>query len=304
MFIPAAMTTEVTLRAGAYEAVLVPSGAGLTSLTYEGKNLVRPHPPQRRAKGYSGKILLPWPNRIAGAQYQFDGSTYHLDANDRATGSALHGLVHTRNWEVTQSSSDQVTFATVVEPSDGYPFRLEATARYRLRPDAGLHLEVTTWNQSEKPAPFGIGAHPYLTCDGAPLDQCLLTVPASVFLEVNERLIPTGHHSVGGTLVDFRTERVVGDVALDHAFGDLPRTWSVTLADPATQMAVRLDSDTRWVQLFSAEDFGRRCLAVEPMTCPPNAFNTGWDLITLEPGGSNVFTLGIRRCFAQAKRLS
>jgi len=41
-------------------------------------------------------------------------------------------------------------------------------------------------------------------------------------------------------------------------------------------------------------DVARRSLAVEPMTCPPNAFQTGVDLIRLEPGRSFTSTWGIR----------
>ena len=37
----------------------------------------------------------------------------------------------------------------------------------------------------------------------------------------------------------------------------------------------------------------RRGLAVEPMTCPPNAFRTGEGLIVLEPGGSFTGAWGI-----------
>ena len=40
-------------------------------------------------------------------------------------------------------------------------------------------------------------------------------------------------------------------------------------------------------------DVSRRSLAVEPMTCPPNAFRTGEDLIQLEPGQSFTSSWGI-----------
>ena len=288
------MVTEVTLCAGEYEAVLVPPGAGLASLKYEGKDLVHPHSPKRRAQGYSGKILLPWPNRIAGARYEFEGVAHQLPINDRATGSALHGLVHSLEWTVIDAPVDSVTFAVALEPTAGYPFRLDATARYSLHPDDGLGLEVITTNRSHESAPFGVGAHPYLTCNGAPLDRCRLTMSANTFLEVDEGLIPVREHSVTNTALDFRAARVVDDLALDHAFGDLPQSWSVTLEDPTGGMAVILDSGAPWVQLFSAEPFNRRCLAVEPMTCPPNAFNSGEDILVLEPGESNVFRLSIR----------
>jgi aldose 1-epimerase len=40
-------------------------------------------------------------------------------------------------------------------------------------------------------------------------------------------------------------------------------------------------------------DVNRRSLAVEPMSCPPNAFQTGEAVITLEPGDSVVKRWGV-----------
>jgi aldose 1-epimerase len=40
-------------------------------------------------------------------------------------------------------------------------------------------------------------------------------------------------------------------------------------------------------------DIARRSVAVEPMTCPPNAFRTGEGVIVLEPGASATATWGL-----------
>ena len=40
-------------------------------------------------------------------------------------------------------------------------------------------------------------------------------------------------------------------------------------------------------------DVNRRSLAVEPMTCPPNAFRSGEALTRLEPGDSATGAWGI-----------
>ena len=37
----------------------------------------------------------------------------------------------------------------------------------------------------------------------------------------------------------------------------------------------------------------RKSLAVEPMTCPPDAFNSGVDLVVLQPGQSHSLALTI-----------
>jgi galactose mutarotase-like enzyme len=38
----------------------------------------------------------------------------------------------------------------------------------------------------------------------------------------------------------------------------------------------------------------RRALAIEPMTCPPNAFRSGEALVTLEPGESHTAAWGLQ----------
>jgi aldose 1-epimerase len=72
----------------------------------------------------------------------------------------------------------------------------------------------------------------------------------------------------------------------------------VTLRDPDSGAAVTLwvDEGYRYLMLFTGDtrpDVNRRSLAVEPMTCPPNAFRTGDSLIRLEPGDSATAARGI-----------
>ena len=61
-------------------------------------------------------------------------------------------------------------------------------------------------------------------------------------------------------------------------------------------MTVWVDASYPYLMLFTGDplpDVSRRSLAVEPMTCPPNAFRTGEDVIRLEPGDSTTGTWGI-----------
>lgn len=68
----------------------------------------------------------------------------------------------------------------------------------------------------------------------------------------------------------------------------------MTLRDPASGVGTSLSSDARWLQVYSADDIGRVGVAVEPMSCPPNAFNSGTDLVGLGPGQSYALTASIR----------
>ena len=106
-----------------------------------------------------------------------------------------------------------------------------------------------------------------------------------------------------GTEYDFRQPRQIGSTTLDHAFTDLVRDGDglakVELRDPdhGTSVALWVDESYPYLMLFTGDTLPdarrRRGLAVEPMTCPPNAFRTGDALIRLNPGGSLTSTWGI-----------
>ncbi|WRS30675.1 aldose-1-epimerase [Actinomycetaceae bacterium MB13-C1-2] len=282
------------IRAGEYEAVVVNEGAGLAALSHDGRDLILSYDLAERPAGFNGKVLVPWPNRIKGAVYTFEGCEYTVPMTEPDRECALHGLKCWEEWDTVATTDHSVTLRTVTEPTDGYPFRLETTVTYELSADSGISIEVTTINTGDVPAPYGTGTHAYLTCDGALADECVLTLPAAEVLTVDQNLIPVGHTSVQSEGLDFREGDLIGTRQVDHAFTSLPSgEWSVTLSHPATGMTVVLSSDEDWLQVFSGDNQGRRGVAVEPMTCAPNAFNSGEGLIVLAPGESNTHLLSI-----------
>jgi aldose 1-epimerase len=129
-----------------------------------------------------------------------------------------------------------------------------------------------------------------------------LRVPARTVLRSDERGIPIGKETVEGTGYNFRQPRAIGRITLDHAFTDLDRDANgialVALRDPdqGTRVSLWADKNYPYLMVFSGDplpDVQRRSLAVEPMTCPPNAFRTGAGLIRLEPGSKIASTWGI-----------
>ncbi len=285
----------ITLQAGDYRAEVTSVGASLASLTKSGRNLVLPFPVDQMPAAYKGKILAPWPNRIARGRYTYAGVEQQLPVNEVHTGTAAHGFVAYSNWEVTAQSESAVSLAFFLPPQRGYPYAIRFEAVYNLNPDAGLVARVVAQNIGTDTAPYGIAVHPYLTCDGAPLDRCLLGLPASSVMEVDQNLLPTREVLVEGTNFDFRTARVVGTTQIDNAFSQLPpEEWNADLTDPVSGMTVRLTSNEKWVQIYSADQLDRPGVAVEPMTCPPDAFNSGTDVIHLAPGDLTELTYSIR----------
>jgi len=284
--------TSWTIRGGGYEAVVVGVGGGLRRLVYDGREVLLGYGEDEMCHAGIGQLLIPWPNRIADGRYTFEGAERQLPLTEPALHNASHGLTRWAQWNLVESSEAVVVVAHRLHGRPGYPHQLDLTARYELSA-GGLRVEVTAVNVGGSVAPYGFGAHPYLTV-GRRLDECELSFAAGRRLEVDpDRLLPRELVPVAGTAYDFSAPRRVGELEINHAFTDLGAGWTVRLTDPDTGRSAALSSDTRWVQLFSAEPLDRCGLAVEPMTCPPNAFATGADLVTPAPGESHrtVFTV-------------
>lgn len=438
--------SSVTLSAGDYTAEIGLRGGQLLRLTHGEDNLIVPA--TSGAAGYPGAVLAPWPNRVAEATYAHQDIVYDLEANEERTGAALHGLLTDVDLTVRAEHDDHTELAGIIEPTSGYPFRVEVVLFYRLSPATGLastfmaryrpdeestageadadnseseeadvleedgaaaedaaaedaaledavtedaaedpvledavvadesagHLghedaarvqdepdsaaepadaaeasaeaelstegELSTEDDRELAAddemtddaesaqdaegpsdveplddsepsedaelseeaepsedaaaapaeadpltaPFGAGFHPYLTAAGAALHECRLRLPARTVLTTATSGHVEGREAVAG---DFDLSRgpLLGDRTIDHAYTDLPEEgWFAELSHGPTGFTVRMIADARWAQIYTGEAIDRAGVAVEPMSCPPDAFNSGEDLVQLAPG--------------------
>ena len=283
--------TELVLTSGDYTARIVSVGAGLAALQLDGHDLVVPHRSQDLPRAWQGKTLVPWPNRITEGTYTFGGERFEVPVNEPGTGAALHGLMGWVDWRIVHADQDSATLGAFVVPRYGYPWALESWVTYAVHEDTGLSVTITSTNVGETPAPYGVSQHPFLTLDGRRVDECELAVPASRVLEVDDRLAPVALRDVGDLDLDFREARLLGAQSVDHAFTALPEEgWEVTLRDPDSGWGVAIASDAPWVQVYSGEILDRTGVAVEPMSCAPDAFNTGEGLVVLDPGASHTLT--------------
>lgn len=298
--------TPVALRAHGYEAAIASVGASLRSLTYEGRDLVVPFDADEVRPYFRGATLAPWPNRVVDGVHRFGGEEHELALTEPTRGHALHGLLGWADWHIVDADDEAVTLTATVAAQSGYPWWVEVSTTYRLGPD-GLTQTVRATNRSRTPAPWGTGPHPYLVAGSSGLDAWTLKLPADTVLEVTpDRLSPVGVASVtvDAERFDFRTPRALGSVEIDHAFTDLIRDAegraTVEVADPSgTGVAMTWDGGCGWVQIHTADrpegpqsPAHRAGLAVEPMTCAPDAFNDdaydfSTDLISLSPGESH-----------------
>ena len=276
---PATEPTEVGIAAGDARLVVDLRGGGMRALTVGDRALLDGYDAGTVPGASRGRVLLPWPNRIRDGRWSWGGRDLQLELAGPDKPTAMHGLVGWQPWTVLEQSGDAVTVGTVVEPRSGYPFRLAAAIDHALAPDR-LTVTLRVRNVGAEPAPFGAGFHPYLTV-GAQDDGGLPT---------GERRPFDG--SVGR----------IGDRALDTPLADLDRDadgWArVRLRSAGLgTLELAVDGSWPWLQVFTGDTLKpgqrRRSVAVEPMTCPPNALADHVDLVVLEPGAdwSGTWTL-------------
>jgi len=295
---------EYLLRGGDYSATVTEVGGGLRLLRHEFRDLIRGYAADEVRPRFRGALLAPWPNRVVDGRYSFDGRLYQLDITEPERHHALHGLVAWSRFELLDSDRSSLVLRHGIVPRPGYPFRILLIVRYRLH-DGGLTCSVTATNTGVRRAPYGVGSHPYLLGGPGPVDDWTLELPAAEVQEVTpDRLVPTGVRPVAGTDLDFRTRRLIGGTEVDHAFTGLtPDSDGLVRARlrGADGAGVECEWDPRrlpWVQVHTADlperSESRRSRALEPMSCPPAALNSGTDLVVLEPGAQHTAEWTIR----------
>ena len=294
---PPTEPTEAELAAGDARLEIDLRGGGMRRLVVGDWDVLDGYPAGTVAPGFPGAVLLPWPNRVRHGRWTWRGEQLQLDVESPEQPNALHGLVATQQWSVLDEAPGAVTVGTVLEPHPGYPFRLAAAVDYALTADR-LTVTLRVRNSGPREAPFGAGMHPYLHVgaheDGG-IGAAELTVGARTALETDGGL-PTGarhrfHGDVGR----------IGHRAFDTPLTDLERDddgWArVRLRGSAGELELAVDEQWPWLQVYTGDQFPegqhRRSLAVEPMSCPPNALADGADLVVLAPGGewSGTWTL-------------
>jgi aldose 1-epimerase len=293
---------QLEISAGPYRAVVTESGGTLRHLSHDGRPLIDGFGADEMSAGGRGQLLMPWPNRVRDGKYTFGGRDLQLPLTEPSRHNASHGLVRWVAWTPAEQAADAVTLTYRLMAQTGWPWTFDVRVTYALTGD-GLTVTQSATNLAAEPAPYAAGAHPYLAVGPGPVDGLELTFPATRRYLTDAQLIPTGDEPIQGTALDFRDGRRLGDTALDDCFTGLERDSdgraTTTLRDPRSGDGVTHWVDETWtcLQLFTADGVphtARRSLAVEPMTAPPDALNSGTDLVVLAPGETHSGSWGIR----------
>lgn len=286
--------TQYEIVYGNQRAVVTEVGATLRSYQVAGHDVVTSFDEDSLPVGCQGQHLLPWPNRIRDGRYDWDGETQQLPINELDRHTALHGLLNWVPWSMAELYPSAVRLRTTLFPRPGWPGVLRANLTHWLD-EQGLSVELVVSNEGNRAFPFGYAAHPYFTLD-APLDEVSVTVPFNESLATDERQLPTELIPVdSGQLAGGPLGSANYDTAFCNPLRDATGHWTVRLSHQERFVEVWADETMGWLQLYTPAS--RRSLAVEPMTCGPDAFNEGpthQSLITLAPGETASCRWGVR----------
>ena len=312
----------IEISAGEYRADISAFGGGPRSLEYAGRPLLVDYPRGEFPPLSAATLLAPWPNRVADGVFVHDGVVHRMQITEPGRSNAIHGFVADCAWDFVEAGEDHVTLAIEPGPQPGWNWPMRFTVRWSVDADAGLRADVTAENLGASACPFGFGFHPYLSAAGAGLADCVLSVDVERNLPLEPvRNLPAGPDVPADAVVPGLSDGVLtSGLWLDHCFASPVRSSASSLDDDADVQAsdahparARLtgpdgegvemwaDENFGWFQIFTAdparrEGFPRvgRALAVEPMTCPPDALRSGRDLIRIGAGESVELSMGIR----------
>lgn len=238
---------------------------------------------------FRGSNLFPFPNRIRDGKYSFKDIDYQLDVNFPDESNAIHGLVYKTPFRIVDKEDGEIGCTLILEyrsePSPGYPFQYLFKIIYKLKEFEGFECKIKVANMTDQSIPVGHGWHPYFLADSDKVDELSLQFPAESMLEVDERNIPTG---VETPYKVFQELKPVADTGLDNCFQLAQEDVfaEIVVHNPAAGFGYRIWQETgkykyNFVQIYTPPD--RKSIAIEPMTCAPDAFNNEKGLIVLGP---------------------
>ncbi|GAA3659686.1 aldose 1-epimerase family protein [Microbacterium marinilacus] len=283
---------------GEVTAQIAQVGASLRALTVGGVDIVARYPEGTPTPFGSGIVLAPWPNRVRDGRWNDGGTARQLDITEPDRSNAIHGLLRYAPYAI-DASEHSATLTASIHPQHGYPYTLRTAVTYALT-DTGVEVTHEVANVGEGDAPVALGTHPFFCIGGVPTEDLVLALPAQRVFEVDDRLLPLREAPVAGAS-DLRDGARVGSLDLDTGFGSLVRgadglALSTLTAPDGRVVTLWQDENWGYIQAFNTTRYPGQSMAVavEPMTAPTDAFNSGVDLRRLAPGSTWTARWGVR----------
>jgi aldose 1-epimerase len=284
---------QIAIAHGDQRAVITEVGATLRTFVKGGVSVIEGFAGDEVTSHARGQVLFPWPNRIGDGEWTFSGRIARPTIDDVEHSTASHGLVRWRPFRIEAVNQNRCVLTMMLHPTPDYPFLSEISVAYHLG-SLGLTVTTTVTNRDEVPLPFGVGFHPYLAVTTPTIEGALLEIPARAYVAVNARQLPTGEIlPLSGNPLDFSKRKSLSGHELDVTYTELVRDdtglATATLEDAnGGEIDISVDRNFPYFQVYTGDHLekGRRrtSVAIEPMTCPPDALRSGKDVVALEPG--------------------
>lgn len=266
-------------------------GCIISQLVLDGKEILVPLPTIKNITNtqYINKLLIPFPNRIAKGTYAFHNKQYQLEQNEISTGHALHGLLFNKKFhfvdKIISNKYVQIIFDYQIEKEEfsGYPFSLYVKASFTLK-EKELKIDILARNTDSCPIPYGVGWHPYFKATNSTINKDRISISSNTILELSKEnsMIPTGN-TIAYNRKNEYIDKESFDTCFTHLFQKETHFNGFTLFQ---------DKTMNYLQIYTPPD--RQSIAIEPMSCAPDAFNNGLGLVTLMPNKSINNYFGIR----------
>ncbi|MBC8356517.1 MAG: aldose 1-epimerase [Planctomycetes bacterium] len=251
-----------------------------------------------RPSGSGIPLLFPFPGRLRGTAFEWEGREYQLEAGD-GRGNAIHGFVLNRAWRVIERSDSHVVGqfqASVDDPTllEQWPADFRVTATYDLKGNC-LTSTFVFENPDSKSLPCGFGTHPYfrLPLGGTTVESCVVTIPSTRHWELVD-MLPTGRCTDLEMSDAYHQGLCFGEMKLDDVFGGLVFDGDDCVSqifDPEsnTRLSMRFDRSFRELVVYTPPH--REAVCVEPYTCVPGTVGlespeVDFGLRVLQPGES------------------
>lgn len=225
---------------------------------------------QKANEPYFGAIIGRYGNRIGNAQFQLDGKTYKLAANNGP--ASLHGGptgFHARVWDANQVNDYTLELSYVSKDGEeGFPGNLTCKVVYTLTDDNGIKIDYTA--TTDKATVVNLTNHTYFNLNGegnGDINDHILKINATKFTPVDAALIPTGElKDVAGTPFDFTKPTAVGErvdaddaqlklgKGYDHNFvltnGDTTMKQAALITGPKTGISMEVLTTEPGIQFY------------------------------------------------------
>lgn len=293
---------EFASSKGIFRATIAQVGASLRALSIDNIDLVVGYEVDEPAPLCAGIVMAPWPNRIDGGKWQYEGKTLEVDITIHSQQNANHGFLGRYPFHLVSSDSASVTLGASIFPREGYPFLVELEVTYRLS-ETGLEVAHRANNRSAAAAPYAIGGHAYFQFSTTPTADLMLSSEAKTFVKCNDRQIPVEWVPTPTDRYNLSAGVRVADHFFDDDFSELPRddagrAHTYLTAPDGRGLDVWQDEKFDHVVLFTPDFFPTKngpvyAAAIEPQTAAPNALNNGDGLAWIGSGQEFTASWGV-----------